>query len=150
MESIDKLRSVKYDGELPFWAEDAIADIADEIEREVAERYMELPVDADGVPIHVGDKMQYHGNEPFTVCAVAPGVIHLWAAVKLGERRTTYDYAPTQCTHYKPRTIEDVLEEFLIEFDDWDWNTGGDGRDNARKQLFAKYADELRAMGVGE
>ena len=41
MESIDKLRSVKYDGELPFWAEDAIADIADEIEREVAERYME-------------------------------------------------------------------------------------------------------------
>lgn len=83
----------------------------DEIEREIAERYMEYPVDADGVPVHVGDKMQYHGGEPFTVCAVAPGVIHTWAAVKLGERSTTYHYMPDQCTHYKPRTIEDVLQD---------------------------------------
>lgn len=75
------------------------------------ETHIALPVDADGVPIKVGDKMQYHGGEPFTVCAVAPGVIHTWAAVKLGERKTTYDYAPIQCTHYKPRTIEDVLAD---------------------------------------
>lgn len=84
--------------------------IADAIEAEIAERYMELPVDADGEPIHVSDKMQYHGCEPFTVCAVAPAVIHTWAAVKLGERKTTYDYNPAQCTHYKPRTLEDVLQ----------------------------------------
>lgn len=31
--------------------------IADEIEAEIAERFMELPVDADGVPIHVGDEL---------------------------------------------------------------------------------------------
>lgn len=82
----------------------------DRIEAEIAERYMELPLDADGEPIHVGDKMQYHGGEPFIVCAVAPGVIHSCVAVKLGERMTTYDYTPTQCTHYKPRTLEDVLQ----------------------------------------
>lgn len=31
--------------------------LADEIEAEIAEKYMELPVDADGVSIHVGDVM---------------------------------------------------------------------------------------------
>ena len=31
---------------------------ADEIEAEIAEKYMLLPVDADGVPIHVGDEMK--------------------------------------------------------------------------------------------
>lgn len=82
----------------------------DALEAEVSERYMELPVDADGVPISVGDKMQYHDGEPFTVCAVAPGVIHTWAAVKLGECSTTYHYAPDLCTHYKPRTLEDILQ----------------------------------------
>ena len=54
MESIEKLRS---------WASYMLEDDNDkyrdvnkltyEIEREVAERYMELPVDADDVPIHV-------------------------------------------------------------------------------------------------
>lgn len=32
--------------------------LCDEIEREVAERYMELPVDADGVPIHCCERMR--------------------------------------------------------------------------------------------
>lgn len=91
------------------WREAALRQLH-AIEREIAERYVELPVDADGVPIHVGDKMQYHGGEPFIVCAVAPCVIHTWAEVKLGERMTTYDYEPLQCTHYKPRTVEDVLQ----------------------------------------
>lgn len=107
MESIDKLREWSRLG--PMACQDLL-DIADDIEREIAERYMELPLDADGVPIHVGDKMQYHGGEPFTVCAVAPGVIHTWSAAKLGERSTTYHYMPDQCTHYKPRTLEDVLQ----------------------------------------
>lgn len=108
MESIEKLREWSRLG--PMVCQDLL-DIADDIEREIAERYMELPLDADGVPVHVGDKMQYHGGEPFTVCAVAPGVIHMWAAAKLGERSTTYHYAPDLCTHHKPRTIEDVLQD---------------------------------------
>lgn len=115
MESIEELRKMD-DAELialgngQYGRDYRHGSIADEIEREIAERYMELPLAADGVPIHVGDKMQYHGGEPFTVCAVAPGVIHAWAAVKLGERKTTDDYAPNRCTHYKPRTLEDVLQ----------------------------------------
>lgn len=109
MKSIEKLRGYAPNHQELYAVCNAAAD---EIEREIAERYIELPLDADGVPIHVGDKMQYHGGEPFTVCAVAPAVIHTWAVVKLGERKTTYDYEPAQCSHYKPRTVEDVLAEF--------------------------------------
>lgn len=124
--------------------------LCDKVEREIAERYMELPLDADGTPIHVGDKMQYHGGEPFTVCAVAPGVIHTWVAVKLGERMTTYDYKPSQCTHYKPRTIEDVLREYALEMN-LTYETGeigGEERAEALDDLTAKYAKELRGMKV--
>lgn len=128
MESIEKLRELAADinsteiidhldvvGKFVFRSEwldswhKAFDAACDEIEAEITERYMDLPKDADGVPIHVGDKMQCHGCEPFIVCAVAPAVIHTWAEVKLGERITTYNYEPSQCTHYKPRTIEDVL-----------------------------------------
>ena len=130
MESIEKLRELTADinsteiinhidvvGKFMFhseWLESwhkTFGATCDEIKHEIAERYMELPADADGVPIHVGDKMQYHGDKPFTVCAVAPGVIHEWTESRIGERVETYHYTPAQCKHYKPRTIEDVLQD---------------------------------------
>lgn len=36
---------------------DAVLSLADEIQAEIDERFMELPVDADGVPIHLYDKL---------------------------------------------------------------------------------------------
>lgn len=109
MESLDELREWLPNSLMPRTCEAVCRAYLDEIEREISERYMELPLDADNVPIHVGDKMQYHGGEPFTVCSVAPGVIHAWVVLNLGERKTT-NYAPIQCTHYKQRTLEDVLQ----------------------------------------
>jgi len=118
--------------------------IADAIEAEIAERYMELPVDADGVPIHVGDKMEYIATDPFMVCAVAPGVIHAWAKTNPGERKTTEVYPTAQCRHVKPRTIEDVLRDCCNEWNEHlgnDWESG----------VYAKYAAELRELiGGGE
>lgn len=87
--------------------------IADEIEAEIVERFVELPVDADGVLIHVGDVVQGLGD--------AGPVQHVelwddgWVVV--------FEFAPGQFTrysgdavrHYKPRTIEDVLREFAEE-----------------------------------
>ena len=137
LEKLRELSEIRMDG----WLMMDTRKIADEIEAEIAERYIELPVDADGVPIRVGDKMQYHGGEPFTVCAVAPGVIHTWAAVKLGERKTTYDYAPIQCTHYKPRTIEDVLRELADIVRD---------NDGYNDSCIDAAADELREIMGGD
>lgn len=134
---------------IDWWAKvESLQDERDELQSKLdayGQTHMELPLDADGVPIKVGDKMQYHGGEPFIVCAVAPGVIHTWAAVKLGERKTTYDYAPIQCTHYKPRTIEDVLREFAERYLDYEGMPSA-GRRGVSEALMDEYADELREL----
>lgn len=122
--------------------------IADAIEAELSERYMELPVGADGLPIHVGDKMEYIDCAPFVVCAVAPGVIHAWAETKLGEGKTTEAYPPAQCHHFKPRTIEDVLREFAFKMNDAynDPTIGGEDREDVLSMITDDYAAELREM----
>ena len=107
-------------------------DCADEIEAEIAERFVELPVDADGVPIHVGDKLR-GVYETFEVCAV-------------NERYAYWEYGrhwdkASECRHVEPRTLEDVLEEFA------DAAADVDGRDREEwVPLLAKYADEIRGM----
>lgn len=86
-----------------------------EIEREIAERYMELPVDADGVPIRCGDEVTADtlGNGKWSVFAVASDY---WVDVD------GYTHKPCETHHVKPRTIEDVLRDLVngidrVEFD---------------------------------
>ena len=116
MESIEKLRKF---AEKAVYADNYIVGstfdlnrIADEIEREIAERFMELPVDADGVPIHVGEEMASFDGCRFTVCALATANVHYWSWNSQGEC-STRQYMPYQCHHVKPRTVEDVLTELV-------------------------------------
>lgn len=150
MESTDKLRKLADECYTFNDCSDKLMDIADGIEREIAERYMLLPVDADGVPIKPRDSVDTGMGDKGPVGHLEYWYPNSWVAVIEYKPGQFTRYDPLAIRHVKPRTVEDVLEEFLIEFDDWDWNTGGNDRDNARKQLFAKYADELRSMGVGE
>ena len=93
--------------------------IADEIEREVAERYVELPKDADGEYVHVGDVMESGDGDVFTVSSVDYG-LHpsngrgkfwmLW-----NEGADFYECA-YECRHHKQPTVEDVLYESLKHF----------------------------------
>ena len=70
--------------------------------------YVLLPVDADGMPIHVGDMMEDDG-EPFTICAVAPGCVHRWHVCNIGEpSKGTVSYPPISLRHYVPDSIERV------------------------------------------
>lgn len=163
MESIEKLREmmdyVREPGcnrDMPgaVWVRiDTMQEYADEIEREIAERYMPLPVDRKNEPWRIGDKFAFSdGSGRKRICTVS-GVSENEVFFYYDEHSESTKHRHFEASvlaHAKPRIIEDVLEEFLIEFDDWDWNTGGNDRDNARKQLFAKYAAELRAMGVDE
>ena len=126
--------------------------IADEIQNEVDSRFCELPVDADGVPIHVGEEMTCHGDV-FTVCAVAPAKIHRWVTVKLGETQTTYSYDPMECTHYNPRTLEDVLVEYAETIDVTSWKKAHDNRsftvgewEEIVRSEAEKCADEIREL----
>ena len=104
MESIEKLREFAPKNVAGVRSELLL--LADEIEREIAERYMELPVDADGVPIHVGDRL--HGvYETFEVCAVSEHYAY-WAEGKHWDKAS-------ECRHVKPDTVESLLEEFCRE-----------------------------------
>ena len=133
MESIEKLRGYCnawwYDGNGGYPSD--VKRIADDIEAEIANRYMELPLDADGVPIRVGDRVEtvinglLHDGE-FTVRTVGANIITDSGGCAIyGE----------QVRHVKTRTIEDVLRELvsiptMLE----------------RVDAVAKYADEIRGL----
>ena len=100
---------------------------ADEIEQELADRYMELPVDMDGVLWHIGDMVDGHGK----VWSMGLNR-HGWSFVGL----TAID--PAIHRHAKPRTLEDILREFA---------QGVNGQNADFADLAAKrYADEIREL----
>lgn len=111
-------------------------EIADEIEREVSERFMELPVDMDGVPIRPGDTVVVDGEE---------------IVVSTVERRCWVDaqgyiYSPKGTSHIKPRTIEDVLREFAAEYH----NAASSPNTFDSDGMIERCADELRGMMAGD
>lgn len=108
--------------------------ILDGIEREVEERYTPLPIDADGVPWHVGD-MTENGN-------VVNGMtidFHGWHFTG-----TRNDIDPAIHRHYVPKpTVEDVLREFYTLAVRGKAANANDV-DNA---VLAEYAARLRLAG---
>lgn len=116
--------------------------------REVDERFMELPVDADGVPIHMGDSVEgellldnatvrgtvrsYHihdDDEPGTVYIRVKPTENTWTIKELQFRR---------CRHVKPRTLEDVLGEYASQ------QHGITTEEH--DELIVRYAAEIREL----
>ena len=113
--------------------------IADEIEREIESRYMQLPVDADGVPIHVNDWIEVYDKKPSDkrqrVEAVATHSVFWW------EKDGCHWTQGFMCRHAKPRTIEGVLKAFF--HDALDADTFCTVR---LDDVLAKYAAEIREL----
>lgn len=129
--------------------------IAKLIEEEIADSYMLLPVDADGVPIHMGDTVEgelvfddatvkgtvttYHihdNDEPDTVYIKVDCGNGTWTIKELRIKR---------CRHVKPRTLEDVLKAFFHDALD------ADAFCTVRlDDVLAKYADEIRELLGGD
>lgn len=145
MESIDKLREAIEKGKRKAFGSTAgyyraVDDAVNAIEQEIADNYMKLPLDADGVPIHVGDELEYvlTQNGRYKTQAINEyGVI----VESNGKRQI----GAALVRHVKPRTIEDVLYDFGR---DERWNDEGESVDIER-EIIAKYAAEIRKiMGV--
>lgn len=122
---------------------DSIAeDIESEIEAEISDRYMPLPLDADGVPCRVGDMLIYDGSE-HEVLAVDTRCV--WFDIA---RRTIAlePFPADECHHVKPRTIEDVLDDYRRELVETWACTLDDEMTDAEDEITARYADELRGM----
>ena len=146
IKSLDKLREVVRCGEAHAFSSskayyDAIGGCIAEIEREVSERFVELPVDAEGVPWHIGDVTE-NGNTVNAICLDSHGY-HF--------SNTINDVDPSIHVHYKPRTVEDVLHDFWEEWEsnptDAEWGV----RLERLRESESKYAAEIRElMGVSE
>lgn len=119
--TIDEMRSIT--DELRKWFDTnrihwfgrrpEIEPMLDRIDAELAERYVKLPVDADDMPIHIGDKMvflDFYGNksEPFVVEGFESP--DMWL-VHCDEGRRRYMANPMHTRHYHSPTVEDVLLE---------------------------------------
>lgn len=128
MESIEKLRE-KLAKSMDTWFKRELVCIADEIEAEIAEKYMELPLDADGVPIHCGDRIISEEGRK--------GDVYLIGVSELMTRLCTY-HKTAEVHHVKPRTLEDVLEDAFIECDE---DYGID-----RTEVIERYAAEIREL----
>ena len=89
-------------------------EIADEIECEIAEKYMRLPVDAYGVPIHVGDVLEIadsgiEDDGPETVKSVSSGLV--WFGGTMGIMGGAF-------RHAKPDKLSELLERFAEAIDE--------------------------------
>ena len=156
MESVDKLRGycdklARVDDNCvsaEYVAERCAIDVrgmADAIEREVAERYMELPVDADGVPWHIGDMVEGHGK------------VHSLDLNRHGWSFFGVENAidPAIHRHAKPRTVEDAARDFVNSVVTLKGHRDGIPvvgiDDSLWRDYFPEYADELRELvGVDE
>ncbi len=119
-ELFDKLRSVcgrntdcaNWDGCNYNNCWDHRAVVIDEIERELNERYVELPVDADGVPWHIGDEaigVTVWEGERFTV-----GSIELMGdGAQLVDVETVDAIPCGAARHVQPDTWERIVEDAI-------------------------------------
>ena len=139
MESIDKIhgtidlaRNGMYSSRRALFAD--ILRAADEVEQEIADNYMKLPLDADGVTIHVGDKMLDDIQREVVAVSESSFVLSGY-----GIGCNLRICGAHLHSHVKPRTIEDVLKEVADEVCGFE------------ELEIEKYAAEIRKlMGVEE
>lgn len=148
MESIDRLR--KYVANHTDWTvalttypelyevrcATTINDLIDAIEREVKESYIELPKDADGEYIRVGDKLVGFSIEGESVSECTRLVLtDDWLVCRGLGIGTANSFV-----HYKPPTVEDVLNELCTKA----FHSREIGAHVSYKDVIAEYAAKLQ------
>ena len=105
--------------------------------------WVRLPVDADGVPIHVGDVMEWcdPDGEVTVTCEVDAVGVECFFAWDGANGRYAQKCANAY-RHHHPPTVEDVLDEFVAR-----WM---DTHHDDLPALKAEYAAKLRLAGDGE
>ena len=116
---------------IPLFLRDCFLSIADEIENELNDNYVRLPVDIDGVSWHIKDVVDGHG-ELKAMCLDQYG----WhfqgiTAIK-----------PDIHAHAWREPLESVLCDMICEYG---------STDKLTETVAAEYADKIRdLLGVGE
>ena len=106
----------------------------DEQQRFIDEHYQLLPVDADGVPIHIGDWITGDWDAKAKVVAITSEDVYWW------EPDGCHWCHAYEVRHHHAPTVEDVLAEML---DVW-----GELPSNVTNEaIIAEYAARLRLAG---
>lgn len=113
-------------------------ELADRIDAEM----VELPVDADGVTIHVGDVMEWpYGNGEFIVEGIGGNTLFY---IDKDSNECEWTAAGDKRHHYKP-TVEDVLQEMLEQAVGY-----SDAHTTVALNAIAEYSAKLRLAGEDE
>lgn len=114
--------------------------------------WVKLPVDADGVPIHVGDKMEFCAfdiEHPVirTVDGIGKDVFFAWCGERGYQQHDAKRYR-----HYTPQTVEDVLLEACKAYHGLMVESMSDVAHDmpAPSEVIAEYAAKLRLAGEDE
>ena len=104
--------------------------------------YTPLPEDADGVPIHVGDVMEWMAGGTFEVVGIGNGCT-LYYLDTYDDGTVGVEWTATGDKRHHPHapTVEDLLREYAIKCED----SGNAGPEV--KRLAAEYAAKLRMAG---
>lgn len=111
MKAIDELRSMR--GNCAMY-EDLVTrccEIADEIERELEERYIEGPTDKNGDPITYRSKIYQWGALEYIACKMHPDGTYEWFV--RGHDTSAPLLKASEVEAFNPPTVEDVLWELL-------------------------------------
>lgn len=148
MRTIDELRRVaakteEANGRCGKLYRGDLEQLADAIEAELADHYVELPVDADGEHIHIGDVMDNTHKDGFRAKRVTGICYHEGGhmTIEVDEVRLRWHDAG-KLRHHHPPTVEDVLREFadLVRKERIELATVSEG-------TIAEYAAKLRLAG---
>ena len=100
-----------------------------------ASGWARLPKDADGVPIRVGDEVEFfNGNHDY---------VRLLALRESGWSVNSLEWNPASLRHHHEPTVEDVLEELLREYD-------RDDSELTNGEIIERFAAKLRLAGEAE
>lgn len=128
-------------------------DIADRIDMEhqkairelnnLADASVLLPVDADGVPIHIGDRVE--DNERVVRIVITDGS---WEPSVYIEKlpNVLHEYFCNEVSHYHKPTVDDVLREFAEKVID----SQVPNVHPTYEEAIAEYAKRLRLVGEDE
>ena len=144
MESIEKLRvELKICEEIGARPTIAfVSTIADEIEVEIADNYMRLPVDANGVPIHLYDKLLKSTGAAKPTYGEVVGISD--DSVFFNAKQGWESNWSKLTRHVKPRTLEDILGDYVEA-----WDSRAITERDAQ-EITAEFADEIRELLGGD
>lgn len=102
--------------------------------------YIELPKDADGEPIRIGDVMEWPNGETFEVIGIGDDLLFYVE----GNDDVIADWTIASTKRHHAATVEDVLREFTDAILEWSAKSGTVAEVGTWSDVAAEYAAKIQ------